>query len=284
MVTKPLVLATRQSPLALKQAELVAERVRMDLKMEVKLLPMVTTGDRQIEWSLEKTGGKGLFTKELETALMDGRADLAVHSAKDMPTQMPDGLNLVAFLPRENPSDVLVIKEGVDRPAIIASGSPRRRAQGTLIFPDAQWIELRGNVETRLRKIVEGNEAEATLLASAGLKRLNIENFEGLNFQELRSNQMVPAPGQGAIVVQARAAEKELFSAINDLRTERAVLKERAVLHAFGGGCQVALGAHVGDDGERLHFFHEFCGIKSLKIAGREEKDWMSELIGWTDK
>ena len=112
MVTKPLVLATRRSPLALKQAELVADRISRTLNKEVNLLPLVTTGDRQSEWSLEKAGGKGLFTKELEQALLDGQADLAVHSAKDMPTDMLDGLDLVAFLPRENPADVLVVKEG----------------------------------------------------------------------------------------------------------------------------------------------------------------------------
>jgi len=284
MVTKPIVLATRRSPLALKQAELVADRISRTLNQEVNLLPLVTTGDRQSEWSLEKAGGKGLFTKELEQALLDGQADLAVHSAKDMPTDMPDGLDLVAFLPRENPADVLVVKEGVESPACLASGSPRRRTQAALLFPDAKWIEFRGNVETRLRKIAAGGEADATLLAAAGLHRLGIHHFPGLIFKELSFDDMVPAPGQGAIAIQARVEDRELFHQINDEETHKAVTQERSVLDAFGGGCQVALGAHLSKDNGLFYFFHETCGIKSLKVDGRKEKDWMNELIGWTKK
>lgn len=284
MASKPLVLATRRSPLALKQAELVAARIIGKLKREVVLLPMVTTGDRQTDWSLEKTGGKGLFTKELELALLDGRADLAVHSAKDMPTDIPKGLDLVAFLPRENPADILVIKEGVSLPGKIASGSPRRRAQASLMFPRANWVEFRGNVETRLQKIVQSGEAEATLLAAAGLNRLNIHEYEGLTFTHLNFEQMVPAPGQGAIAIQARTEEKPFFIPLNDSDTEQAVLMERSVLNAFGGGCQVALGAHFSKDQGILHFFHEACGIKCLKIDNREQEAWLSELIKWTKK
>ena len=202
-MNEPLVLATRRSPLALCQAELVANSISENLGRNVKFLPMVTTGDRQTDWSLEKTGGKGLFTKELESALLDGTADLAVHSAKDMPTEMPKGLCLSAFLPRENPADVLVSRNGIDIPNVIASGSPRRRSQATKLFPDARWIELRGNVETRLKKIAEGKEAEATFLAAADLFRLGISEFKGLTFRELKCEEMVPAPGQGAIAIQS---------------------------------------------------------------------------------
>ncbi|MEK9772734.1 MAG: hydroxymethylbilane synthase [Opitutae bacterium] len=279
---KSLVLATRRSPLAMRQADLVARTIGEKTGQEVVLLPMLTTGDRQSQWSLEKSGGKGLFTKELELALLEGRADLAVHSAKDMPTEMPDGLGLVAFLPREDPVDIFVCKEGVVRPTIIASGSPRRRAQATKLFPEAKWIELRGNVETRLKKIAQGEEAEATLLAAAGLKRLKIEHFPGLSFRPLNLEEMVPAPGQGAIAIQAAVEHKKDYAEINDGPTEKAVSIERAVLTAFGGGCQVALGANYCSSTERLSFFHEKCGIKSLCIAGREQTDWMNELIGWT--
>lgn len=284
MTTKPLVLATRRSPLALKQAELVSEHISKFLCREVKLLPLVTTGDRQTDWSLEKAGGKGLFTKELEQALLEGRADLAVHSAKDMPTEMPHGLELVAFLPRENPADVLVVKEGVDHPMCLASGSPRRRSQAAHMFPHAKWVEFRGNVETRLRKIAQGVEADATLLAAAGLKRLGIYEFPGLTFKQLNFDQMVPAPGQGAIAIQAKSDEKLFFNKINDIETQKAVMLERCVLDAFGGGCQVALGAHITKGNNFIYFFHELCGIKSLNVDGREEKDWMDELIGWTKK
>tara|TARA_Y100000022_G_C13235431_1_gene369569 strand:+ start:820 stop:1629 length:810 start_codon:yes stop_codon:yes gene_type:complete len=264
------------------QAELVAGRIVEKTGQEVVLLPMLTTGDRQSQWSLEQSGGKGLFTKELEQALLDGRADLAVHSAKDMPTEMPDNLGLVAFLPREDPVDIFVCKEGVAQPKIIATGSPRRRAQATKLFPEAKWIELRGNVETRLRKISQGVEAEATLLAAAGLKRLKIDHFPGLSFRRLSLQEMVPAPGQGAIAVQARVGHSQEYDKINDGQTENAVKIERAVLNAFGGGCQVALGANYCGSTDQLSFFHEKCGIKSLRIAGRAQTDWMDELTGWT--
>jgi len=283
-VSGPLVLATRKSPLALRQSEMVAATVREKLGLEVELLPLVTTGDRQTKWSLEQSGGKGLFTKELEDALLDGRADLAVHSAKDMPTEMPAGLDLVAFLPRENPADILVTKQGVNQPKVIATGSPRRRAQGSQIFPEAQWIELRGNVETRLKKIAEGREAEATLLAAAGLNRLQIAQFPGLEFRALSFDEMVPAPGQGAIAVQARSEDRSLFQKISDQATEHAVRIERSILTAFGGGCQVALGAHYSKVDDQLSFFHEKCGIKELSLRGKVESDWMRELIEWTTK
>ena len=283
-VSAPLVLATRRSPLALRQSEMVAATIGEKLGLEVKLLTLVTTGDRQTEWSLEKSGGKGLFTKELEDALLDGRADLAVHSAKDMPTETPLGLELVAFLPREDPADILVTKQGVNRPKIIATGSPRRRAQAAKIFPDAQWIELRGNVETRLKKIADGQEAEATLLAAAGLNRLNIIQFPGLEFRALTFDEMVPAPGQGAIAVQARSEDCPLFQKISDQATEDAVSIERSILTAFGGGCQVALGAHYSKMDDQLSFFHEKCGIKKLSLSGKTELDWKNELIEWTSK
>ncbi len=283
-VSGPLVLATRKSPLALRQSEMVAATIGEKLGLAVELLPLVTTGDRQTKWSLEKSGGKGLFTKELEDALLDGRADLAVHSAKDMPTEMPVGLDLVAFLPRENPADTLVTKQGVNQPKIIATGSPRRRAQAAQIFPGAQWMELRGNVETRLKKIAEGREAEATLLAAAGLNRLQISQFPGLEFRALTLDEMVPAPGQGAIAVQARSEDRPLFQKISDQATEHAVRIERSILTAFGGGCQVALGAHYSKVDDQLSFFHEKCGIKKLSLRGKVESDWKKELIEWTTK
>ena len=282
MVTKPLILATRRSPLALRQSEMVACSIEKQLGKKVELLPLVTTGDRQTKWSLEKSGGKGLFTKELELALLDGRADLAVHSAKDMPTEMTDNLELVAFLPREEPADMLVIKEGVSEPGVIATGSPRRRTQASKLFPRAKWIELRGNVETRLQKIAQGVQADATLLAVAGLKRLNIEQYPGLSFRKLNLMEMVPAPGQGAVAIQARATDKQLFEKINDPETEKAVSIERQVLCAFGGGCQVALGVNYCGETGQISFFHESCGIQSLRVAGRDQSDWMNEIIGWT--
>ena len=172
-----LVLATRKSPLALAQTEMVAAHLRNHLGVETELLKIVTTGDRQTEWSLEQRGGKGLFTSELEAALQRGEADVAVHSTKDLPGDMPDGLAIGGYLPRADPRDVLVLRAGVDAPATLATGSPRRRLQVKLMFPDVVFSEIRGNVDTRLRKIGEQKVADGTILAAAGMKRLGIETW-----------------------------------------------------------------------------------------------------------
>ena len=273
-----IVIATRKSPLALKQADLVAELIRHKLSFDVELLPMSTTGDRQTSWSLQDKGGKGLFTKELESALLENRADIAVHSAKDLPTENPKGLTLAAFLKREDPRDVLV-KKNHSNLKIIASGSPRRIAQMKLRFPSASWVELRGNVGTRLRKIASEGQADATILAAAGLSRLGIEEHTGVIFEKLSVTEMVPAPGQAAIAVQVRDNEKEKFIKLDDSETSRAVKIERGILARLGGGCQVALGVHVkGDD---LFFFHEKCGIQDLKIFGLSDDEIFHKVLTW---
>ena len=144
-------LATRKSPLALRQADIVSKLIRSTMNVDVELLPISTSGDQRLDWNLQDKGGKGLFTKELESALLAGEADLAVHSAKDLPTDSPEGLCLCCFLEREDVRDVLVLREGVVSPKVLASGSPRRVAQLKNRFPEANWIEMRGNVETRLK-------------------------------------------------------------------------------------------------------------------------------------
>jgi hydroxymethylbilane synthase len=250
----------------LKQAELAAEALKGSMGAEVELLPLSTTGDRQLEWSLEQEGGKGLFTKELETALLEGRADLAVHSAKDMPTNMPTGLALAGYLPREDPRDMLVFREDVDIPRVIATGSPRRRSQLSERFPEVEWKEIRGNVGTRLRKIAEDHEADATVLAAAGLKRLGIDSFPGLGFRPFSVDEMVPAPGQAAIALQVREEDVERFRVACDPATFEQVELERSLLEALGGGCQVAIGAHLrGDD---FFVFHGGKGRCSVNVSG----------------
>ena len=250
------ILATRKSPLALKQADLASSVLAEKLGIEIETLPLSTTGDQRLEWSLEQEGGKGLFTKELEVALLEGRADVAVHSAKDLPTEMPAGLVLAGYLPREDPRDVLVIREDVACPKVIATGSPRRRAQlRATHWPDAEVKEIRGNVETRLRKIAEDHEADATILAAAGLLRLGIEGFPGLRFEHLPIEEMVPAPGQAAIAMQVREADLARFEVACDSVTAEAVDFERAILATMGGGCQVAVGVHR--QGDRVFIFHK---------------------------
>lgn len=264
-MVKKIILATRKSPLALAQAALVAAHLRATLGAETELLKVVTTGDRQAEWSLEKAGGKGLFTAELEQALQRGDAHLAVHSTKDLPGEMTPGLALAGYLPREDPRDVLVIRAGLSAPATIATGSPRRRAQIKLLFPGAQFSEIRGNVDTRLKKIAERHEADATVLAAAGLKRLGIASWPGLEFRPLDFGRMAPAVGQGAIAVQCREADAADFAGVFDAATQRAVSLERAFQQKLGAGCQLAFAAHATAD--RLYFFHEQTGPRALPLT-----------------
>lgn len=258
-----LILATRKSPLALAQAEMVAARLREVLGVSTELLKMVTTGDRQVEWSLEQKGGKGLFTSELEQALLRGEADVAVHSTKDLPGEMGAGLEMAGYLPREDARDVLILRAGVATPKSIATGSPRRRLQVGKMYPGVQFTEIRGNVDTRLRKIGSDGVADATILAAAGLNRLKIGNWPGVEFHALGFDSVVPAVGQAAIGVQCRAGEASKFAAAFDGATARAVGVERAFQAALHGGCQTAFAAHV--SGETLYLFHEKTG--SCKMA-----------------
>jgi hydroxymethylbilane synthase len=246
-------LATRKSALARAQTEIVRAHLAQAIPDALcEVLLMTTTGDRQTQWTLQEHGGKGLFTKELEDALLEGRADIAVHSAKDLPTELPEGLALAGFMPREDPRDVLVRREDKPNPALIASGSPRRREQGSKLWPEARWTELRGNVETRLRKIAEG-EADATILAAAGLKRLGIASYPGLTFEPIGMDQMVPAAAQAAIGIECRAADVPRYAPLFDKNTAFAVSIERALLAALGGGCHSAAAAHYDGTTLRLH-------------------------------
>ena len=265
MVPPKIVLATRKSPLALAQAELVAARLRAAFPgVECELLKVVTTGDRKLEWSLEKQGGKGLFTAELEQALLQGAADVAVHSSKDLPNESAHGLVIAGYLPREDPRDVLVVRQGVARPATIATGSPRRRLQISLQLPGATFTEIRGNVDTRLRKIATG-AAEATILAAAGLRRLGIAAWAGLEFRPLAFAQMVPAVGQGAVALQTRAGDATRFAAACDAATARPLGLERALQGRLGGGCQLAFAAHATAD--TLYLFDERTGQRTLPLV-----------------
>lgn len=267
MPTK-LILATRKSPLALAQTTQVAAHLSATLGVETELLKIVTTGDQRTEWSLEKQGGKGLFTKELEEALLRGDADVAVHSCKDLPGQLPEGLAVAGYLPREDPRDVLILREGVETPALIATSSPRRRLQLLMLFPDAQFTEIRGNVDTRLRKIAQDHVADATVLAAAGLRRLGIGGWQGVVFHALDCSHMVPAVGQAAIALQTRGADVGRIRAVLDHRTYRAVTLERAFQTALGGGCQTAFAAHVTAD--TLWFYHQEIGLRTLPLSDAE--------------
>ncbi|HVU23601.1 MAG TPA: hydroxymethylbilane synthase [Opitutus sp.] len=264
-MAKKLIIATRKSPLALAQTQLVAAHLRAKLGVEVDLLKIVTTGDRQVEWSLETKGGKGLFTSELEAALRRGEADLAVHSTKDLPGEMAEGLAIAGYLPREDAHDVLVLRAGVAKPATLATGSPRRRLQIAKLFSEVAFTEIRGNVDTRLRKIGEQHVADGTVLAAAGMKRLGIAQWPGVEFHALGFNDMVPAVGQGAIAVQTRTDDAARLGAVFDAATAKSLALERAFQEALGAGCHTAFAAHAA--GATLHFFHENTGYRSLALA-----------------
>lgn len=253
--TAPVRIATRSSELALHQARQVAAALAA-LGVASELVTYTTIGDRRLDVPLNAIGAKGLFTHELEADLRAGRVDCCVHSLKDLPTASPDGLALVAQLPREDPRDALVLAPGVDaagidelpRGARVGTSSLRRRAQLLARRPDLDVRELRGNVPTRLRKIAEG-QVDAAILAAAGLRRLGLAERIAAY---LDAPAWLPAAGQGAIAVQARADDDALgpvLARLDHAPTTRATTAERAFLAALEGGCQVPIGALLVADG-----------------------------------
>jgi hydroxymethylbilane synthase len=245
-----LVIATRKSRLALWQAEHVKERLEaLHPGLDVELLPMSTRGDEVLDRSLEKVGGKGLFVKELENAIAAGRADLAVHSMKDVPADLPPGFLLAAITSREDPRDAFVSSryesfEAMPSGAIVGTSSLRRGAQISERHPSFEIKLLRGNVETRLSKLDRG-EYDAIVLAVAGLVRLNLA-------ERIRSRLAIeaslPAPGQGALGIECLAERGDVLErlrALADPDTAACVRAERAVSRALGGGCTIPLGAYA---------------------------------------
>ena len=236
-------IGTRGSALALWQANAVAALLRAR-GAEIEIVRITTQGDRRQETPLAGTSGKGLFTKEIEEALLRNEIDIAVHSAKDMAAVSPDGLTIAAVLPREDPRDAWVLPAGAvlgDTPRI-GTSSPRRVAQLRAAIPGAQFQAIRGNVDTRLRKLDAG-EADALVLAAAGLLRLGL----GSRISTLIPVELcVPAPGQGIVAVEVRKDDERAYAQvapITDLAARVALAAEQAVVEALGGGCQLPLGA-----------------------------------------
>jgi len=245
---KKLVIATRRSRLAMWQAEHIKEKLEALHKgLQVELLPLSTRGDELLDRRLDDAGGKGLFVKELETALAEARADLAVHSMKDVPAELPPGFSIAAIPAREDPRDVLVSKRFAslaEMPAggTIGTSSLRRSAQIVERYPALDIRLLRGNVDTRLAKLDRG-DYDAIVLAVAGLKRLGLEARATASLSE---DEMLPAPGQGALGIECLAAREEvvaLLAPLADGSTTACVLAERAVSRALGGNCSLPLAA-----------------------------------------
>jgi len=250
------IIATRESRLALWQAEHVRELLQSRFGLRVQLLGMTTRGDQILDRSLSKVGGKGLFVKELETALEDGRAHLAVHSLKDMPMELPEGFALGAVLEREDPRDALVSPrfaklDALPQRARVGTSSLRRAAQLLALRPDLRIEPLRGNLDTRLRKLDEGTY-DAIVLAAAGMKRLGLGARIAALFD---SAQMTPAAGQGALGIEIRADATELGARLATLvhrPSWLAVHAERAVSRGLGGSCSMPLAAHAVWQGDML--------------------------------
>ena len=244
MPARTLTIATRESPLALWQAEFVRSTLEAAHPgLQVKLLGMTSRGDQLLDVPLAKVGGKGLFVKELETALLDGSADIAVHSMKDVPMEFPDGLCLGVICEREDPTDAFVsnqFKRLEELPAgsVVGTSSLRRECQLRSRRPDLQVRFLRGNVNTRLRKLDDG-EYDAIILASAGLIRLG---FSERIADSISVEDSLPAGGQGAVGIELRTSDTEtlaLLQAVHHEKTARRVIAERAMNHRLQGGCQV---------------------------------------------
>jgi len=254
---KILRIATRNSPLALWQAEDVKARIdSLDLGIDVSLIKMTTKGDQLLGSPLAKIGGKGLFVKELETAILDNLADIAVHSIKDVPAVVPEGLQVVHILERENPHDAFVSNryetlDDLPDGAIVGTCSLRRQAQVLAKYPNLQVHTLRGNVNTRLRKLDDG-EYDAIILASAGLIRLEMHERIAM---ELPVELSLPAAGQGIVGIETRIDDEDTIALLDRLHhqeTSYRVRAERALSARLDGGCQVPIAAYSELDGERI--------------------------------
>jgi hydroxymethylbilane synthase len=269
-VSEVLRIGSRGSKLALIQAQQVCHALASaNAGLALEIVPVSTTGDKLLDTPLAKIGDRGLFVKELETALLEGRVDVAVHSAKDLPTELPQGLGILAFTERADVRDVFVAGPGVaaaglgdlSQAAQVASSSLRRRSQLLARRPDLQIVDIRGNVETRLRKLAELRLA-GTVLAAAGLGRLGLDRLAAFRFA---LDDMLPAVGQGALALEGRADDARVRGLVGPLDhrpTALAVRAERALMRTLQGGCQVPIAALGG-----------LCGDTAGGAAGAADED-----------
>ncbi len=262
---RKVVIGSRESRLAVIQSEQVQAYIcSHNPTVEAEILTMKTTGDKILNQPLEKIGGKGLFVKELDAALIQKRSDLSVHSLKDVPMELPKELPLIAFSKREDPRDVLVLPQGMDEIDFskpVGCSSRRRMIQFQKMYPQARFETIRGNVQTRLRKLDEG-QYSATILAAAGLKRLGLSHRISRYFT---TEEMIPAAGQAILAVQGRAGEDYGYlDGYSDREAELCARAERSFVHALGGSCSTPVGAFAQLEGEQisLHalYFDEQAG------------------------
>lgn len=274
-------IGTRGSPLALVQARELRGRLMVahDLTEDCFTIEVISTaGDRIQDRALSEVGGKGLFTQEIEERLLSGDLDLAVHSSKDMPTILPDGLELSTFLPREDPSDAFISPiaerlEDLPQGAVVGSASLRRQALIRRLRPDLKLVNLRGNVETRLRKLADG-KVDATLLATAGLNRLGLSNHIT---STLSPEKFIPAVGQGAVCIEvcSKASDVKAFlRPIHHQETALCLLAERAFLRELDGSCRTPIAGHAHITGDKM----QFHGMV-LSVDGQSAHEIFADLM-----
>lgn len=270
-------IATRKSPLALWQAEYVRSQLQaVHAELEVELVKMTTQGDKILDTPLAKIGGKGLFVKELEQGMMAGDADIAVHSMKDVPMDLPEGFALPVICERETPYDAFVSNayhhiDELPQGARVGTSSLRRSSQILNYRSDLEILSLRGNVQTRLGKL-DGGEFDAIILASAGLIRLEMENR--IRYQ-LPPEVMLPAVGQGAVGIECRADDQQtidVISSLNDAQTSQRVRAERAFNHRLEGGCQVPIGAFALLEGDQIWIRGLVASLDGSEIIAGERR------------
>ena len=285
MSARRLVIATRRSRLALWQAEHIKARLeKAHAGLAVELLPMSTRGDELLDQRLDDVGGKGLFVKELENAMLDGRADIAVHSMKDVPADLPAGFILAAITAREDPRDAFVsrkygaMKEMPEK-SVVGTSSLRRSTQVASRYPGLEIRLLRGNVETRLAKLDRG-EYDAVVLAVAGLVRLGLANRIRAYMD---ADESLPAPGQGALGIECIASRRDvaaLLAPLADHAATACVLAERAVSRALGGSCSLPLGAYAELSGDKIHLRALVASADGKRIVRAEGKGADPEALG----
>lgn len=271
-------IGSRESRLAVIQAEIVKHAIEKNHpEVQVELVTMKTTGDKILNQSLDQIGGKGLFVKELDQALRDGRIDISVHSLKDMPMEVPSDLPLVGYSRREDPRDALIYKPGqseIPEGGVIGTSSRRRMIQLRKLYPGRTFQGIRGNVQTRLKKLKE-QDFDGTILAAAGLKRLNMESVIGRVFEV---EEMVPAAGQGILAVQGRKGEDHSYlDCMLSMESEAAAYAEREFVAALDGGCTSPVAAHAMIKGEEIKLY-------GLYYCEEEDTFWVETRTGERSK
>lgn len=273
-------IGSRDSQLAIRQAQIVMDLIhRAQPRLRLELVTMKTSGDRILDRRLDQVGGKGLFVRELDQALREGRIDLSVHSLKDLPMEVPEDLPLVAFTEREDPRDILIYRQGIDenvlrQGGLIGSSSRRRILQLKKLYPNCEFKSIRGNVQTRLRKL-EQEDYSATVLALAGVRRLNREAIAGRYFTV---DEILPAAGQGIIAVQGRKGEEwDFLHHVNCEASAIAARCERSFVRALDGGCSSPIAAYAEIRGERLVLKGFYADAEEKNVSAGQLEGSVSE-------